>query len=167
MEKRQCTCGITFTPNNYRQKKCNACRFGVSQGNSKHRYCVQCGSIFSPKNSWDVYCGDSCRKSPQDRSRPCNHCGHIFQPTTNQRYCADCRDHSKYAQRFAPRERACVVCGTCFTPIYRRRVTCSERCYAQHYYQTHKENRVPQSAESRRLQKLNRTLRKHSQDKAS
>ncbi len=146
MEARRCQCGVMFIPKSYQQKRCDACRFAPTLEASRTpgrsaRFCLRCGKVFSPLNSRDVYCGDSCRayRRPSTRlEKTCDSCGTSYRPITNQKYCPHCL---KAGVRKRPtlsfQEMACPMCGKLFTPRRRDQNVCSANCRQRRFYHGH------------------------------
>lgn len=140
--QRVCACGAAFTPNG-RQKRCNACRFGsqhtrLGKANAVTRYCGRCGRVFVPANPRDMYCGAGClgrRRAGTPTEKPCQHCGTVFTPTTNQKYCASCLVAGVRTRRIEFSELPCLICGTLFVPKRRGSVVCSANCRQRRWYQ--------------------------------
>jgi ribosomal protein S27AE len=173
MDMRVCACGIRFTPNNYKQTRCNACRFGRQLENIplKKRFCVRCGTVFDAIHRTGVYCSDDCHPR-KTQNKACKHCGKSFYPVAHQQYCNECKTQnnrpSAYKKMDLP-ERPCKQCGKPFKPKRHASITCSELCYSRHYWESHSRfDRTPAGQSERRRAKLASVLRKHSgENKAS
>jgi hypothetical protein len=163
-----CACGVLFVPNGPRQTRCNACRFSAARTASKtHRYCIRCGQLFTPHGSRDVYCSDVCHRLAPAPLKPCLHCGILFPPQRNQRYCLDCRPFAtaRARKRLHLPDRVCPGCGKTFTPRRYAHAVCSAACKQRVWNAKHQAARPPKvatpTAEQERRAKLARVLRKH------
>jgi hypothetical protein len=142
MDARRCSCGVLFTPKSYQQKRCDTCRFAPAQGSHKKtptRYCVRCATPYVPLNSRDFYCGDVCRARRERPSglieKPCLQCGKVFNPTTNQKYCASCLKAGARSRNLPKLpDKPCEICGASFSPRCRTQNVCSPNCRQTRWY---------------------------------
>lgn len=147
MKAKRCACGALFTPNSYQQKRCDACRFDPThkpRATRDQRYCLRCGEIYTPLNSRDMYCGDSCRvrrRPNPNYEKPCLQCSKPFNPVTNQKYCPSCLKAGVRSRNNPPLpDKSCEICGAAFSPRCKTQNVCSPNCRQTRWYRTHHDN---------------------------
>lgn len=150
-------CGATFTPTRVRARFCSLeCKHAWWAANRpdrkrseplEPRKCAHCGREFTPRDGRQRFCSPRCqhlawelargvRVTPLERK--CVVCGKAFVATRpDRKYCSPNCAAAAYRDRnrtkFEP--RACLYCGTVFTPTHHKGAQfCSSSCRRSYRY---------------------------------